>query len=520
MKRILVFFTVLFLAACGQSRLSPDVSDSGDQGAVSIVVAKPTIELDIDRGGPNTAVSVQGSGFPAETWVILRLGISEINLSQAYAQVITSSAGEFVTDMMMPTTWDGADLSGQTELLIVAETADRDLRARAEFTLQYEGAFQTYQNEEVGFALEIPEGWVVTEPQTTPLGEMVLLGLGEPTSGDPMVSTILVADSSKIRAVEAVNLLQCGTLTCQERVSLGITEIGGLDARQAVIGSENTPDLEWFFIDYNGRLVYFSLHDPTTLQTLQPIVDSFHLLELVDLTELAEVVSTETAVPATATVTDVPEVDAAVENDEADEDVAVSVPTSTPTSTATSTIEPTETPKPTESATPTVMATPTKTATPTSTPTETATLTPIPPTETPEATATRADPFQAGPLQTVINLISIILGDDVAEDTFDYFSEEVREGYSSVVDIENSLFIGFMPSNFEVNRVQGKTEVIVEVFFSTTLGNEAVRYVWLTTEQDRWRVYAITDQVDGISAGEPEATSDPTVTPEATVTDE
>jgi len=463
MKRFLAIILLLFLFLAGcqsqANQLSPTTTPI-------VIVAEPEIQLSATRGGPNTIVDIRGTGFPAQTWVVVRLGISPVNLSQSYAQELTTTAGTFETEMMMPTAWEGADLTGQTELIVVAETADQALRATATFTLQYDGAFQTYEDTETGFALDIPADWVVTEPQTTPLGEMILLGLGEPVSGDPAVSTILVADGTQIRPAEAVNLLQCGTLACQERVSLGITEISGLDARQAIIGTDETPKLEWFFINHNGRLVYFSLHDPTTLQTLEPLIDTFRLIEQEEIsvaTDTPEPTQTATAEP-TATVTE-----------EAEE------VTETPTATATATAEPT--------ATATAVPTETNTPEPTNTPVPSSTPTAVPPTETPQPTPTPPDPLKAGPLQTLIHLLEIIIAQNVNTDTIDHFIEAQREEtVTTIADVETILDLSFVPSRFDANRIPDISAIVVAVEFPSASGTSETRYFSLLEEDDRWRI--------------------------------
>ncbi len=505
MKRlVLICSSLLLLIGCGQAAPTPP---SEVANTPAIVVAQPNLVLDKNQGGPNTEIVANGSGFPTEAWIVIRLGITTTNLSQSYAQIITDKDGEFETSLMMPTTWKGADLTGQTELVVVAETADHAIQAIAPFTLKYDGAFKTYADEEVGFALDIPQDWNVTDAQITPLGKMVLLGLGDNlTSGDPQVSTILVGDTADFRTVGAVNLLRCGTTSCQDEVVVGITSVGGIDARTAVIGSENTPELEWFFIEYNGRLVYFSLHDPTTLQTLEPMVNTFRLLETISDTESA-------AVSPTDTPTDIPEpTEAPTETPEPSADDSAAVVEDNPTETATNTATATSTTTPTETVVPTETDTPTVATTTTNTPSPTANSTPSPsPTISPtqQPTATRPDPTTAGPVQTIINLVLIILRDEVAEDIFDYYSEAQRETITSVADVGTSLLLDFAPSNFEANRVQDSIQIIVEVQFTNRSGAEAFRYFYMVEEGDRWRIASIQESADGQIITE-------TVTPEAT----
>ncbi len=50
--------------------------------------------------------------------------------------------------------------------------------------------------------------------------------------------------------------------------------ISGLHAKTAVIQGDGWPTLQWFFIEHNRKLVYLSIHDPVTLQSLNETIDS------------------------------------------------------------------------------------------------------------------------------------------------------------------------------------------------------------------------------------------------------
>ena len=95
---------------------------------------QPVIELDPAQGGPGTCVIVSGSGFPAETWVSVRLGPPSVGATpQSYADTTTDPNGEFVLAFTIPAQWpDGTPLL-VSDLVIVVLNENASAKATAPF---------------------------------------------------------------------------------------------------------------------------------------------------------------------------------------------------------------------------------------------------------------------------------------------------------------------------------------------------------------------------------------------------
>ena len=125
-----------------------------------------------------------------------------------------------------------------------------------------------YENLEAGLAFSLPAGWQVSGPLATVLGHQYLLG-PEPLTPGPTTSMIFV--SSELTAAEAAQKLQCGG-SCPEAIPFEETVIGEQTDQKTMIASPNTVALEWYFVMADGRLIYFTIHDPQTLATRQDIL--------------------------------------------------------------------------------------------------------------------------------------------------------------------------------------------------------------------------------------------------------
>lgn len=164
---------------------------------------------------------------------------------------------------------------------------------------------------ETGLTIRLPESWIVGPRQLTVLGWQRLLG-PEPLGPGPASSSILVADASELTAPQAAALLHCGDDCPDEtQIALEATTITGRPAQRAVIGAETTVALEWFFVEWEGQLVYFSIHDPETLATRTDLLET---LDFVIITPTptptqpptATATNTPTPLPPTATDTVTP----------------------------------------------------------------------------------------------------------------------------------------------------------------------------------------------------------------------
>lgn len=132
------------------------------------------------------------------------------------------------------------------------------------------GLYQIYFNEAAGFSLLIPVDWQVSAPEQTPLGQKTLLG--PPLAEDsPTSSTIFVAEAAEISPAEALDRLCAGNCL---QAQLQDAVLGGQPVQVATIRDSGQPPLAWYFVERNGRLIYFSLHHPQTLEPLYGVLDT------------------------------------------------------------------------------------------------------------------------------------------------------------------------------------------------------------------------------------------------------
>jgi predicted small lipoprotein YifL len=132
---------------------------------------------------------------------------------------------------------------------------------------------QTYENEIARFTLELPGDWIIEERGITSLGRYYLLG-PQPLGPGPASSVLFIAESRELEPEEAAAQLQCGANSCEDEISFEEIEVGQLPALVAEITGEDTA-LEWIFLEHEGQLIYFTIHDPDTWKTRQDIVSSF-----------------------------------------------------------------------------------------------------------------------------------------------------------------------------------------------------------------------------------------------------
>ncbi|MFK7802097.1 MAG: hypothetical protein AB8G95_10720 [Anaerolineae bacterium] len=544
MKYYLVIIPLLLISLAACNNRPPTQIETDIATTIPTVVAMPELVISQDRSGPNEQIFVEGFNFPTNQVIVIYYADNETNLGPAVAQIVSNAEGDFVLELLTPTAWPGADFRGETRLLVVAEAVDSSTMASAPVVIDYEDALTRFENLTAGYAVEIPAVWEATASQTTPLGELVMLGPDPIVPGNPSNSMIISVDPELVDEAAAAQYLICGEPNCTEDIPFTITTVNGLDARSLVIGSENTPDLEWFFVRYEDRLIYFTLHDPLTLETLDGLVQSFALIDAVasevsadaDITsptpEAAAIAAVDPSPTETSTSSPEPEPTAEEETPESTAtSTATLTQTPTATATATTTVEPTTEATETATATATATATQTSTPSPTSTSTATATATPTAtatatqtPTSSPTLTATAEPQVTStstvaiiGPLQTSLDLLTILSRGAQDEETLEYFT---RNAQSQIVDpsgILEFLLLERRPFAFEVERLLGSPTVRAQI--ETFSGGPIVVVdLEFILDNGRWRIDAVTTESPAVPTVEPEGTvpagEEGTVTPE------
>lgn len=516
----LILTTVLFAMGCSTPP-AVDPTLAPTPLTENLEESIPT-SLEVEQLGekPNDPITIQGVGFPENEVIVFYFAESETNLGPSVAQVVSSGKGDFRVDLLLPTAWPGANFEGQSRLLVVAESIKGDAIASGPIVIDYANALTQFENSAAGYVVDIPTTWGSTEPQITPLGELILLGPDPITPGNPGNSVIISASLDVLNERAAAQSLTCGSPGCTDEIKLEITTVNGLDARRVTIGQENTPQLDWYFIRYADRLIYFTLHDPLTLETLDGLVQTFTLTEaLVDNQEgieaevaMVEEVATEVTTEPSATPTlEVNNTDTPTPTKDAP------TPTEEPTATATLAETPTTEPSPSPALSPTIEPTLTNTPTliPTETPTETPTSTQSPTTEptatsiatetatptdlpTEEPTPTQADEDTSsassetptvGPLQTSLDLFTILSRFEESEETLAFFTAESVQSIGSPAGILDFLELDSRPFSFQAERIQGVAPPIVRVTIqSSSDAPPQIRDLEMVNQFGNWQI--------------------------------
>jgi hypothetical protein len=248
-------------------------------------VVSPAIALNPDDGGPDTEVIVTGTDFPPATEVNVRLGPPDVGATpQSYGRAVTDAAGSFALSFVMPAQWPDGEVITETELVVVAINQDASVKATAPFHFVQvsdastsdsdSGLVQAYANAEGDFSLLLPPNWEVMGPAESELGPQYLLGPAPLSDRQaPANGSLFIADAGMLSAQEAAQLL-CGG--CVPPPELEEAVLNGQGARRAIITGPGLAELEWFFIEGNGKTIFFSIHDPDTLETLDGVVQTFN----------------------------------------------------------------------------------------------------------------------------------------------------------------------------------------------------------------------------------------------------
>ncbi len=390
----------------GSAPLNPTVAPTA--------VPVPRLTLSPREGAPGAEIIAVASNLPPGGTYFLRFGLGELGLTAPLHQVQADSDGNFALELLMPILGDGQDLSGKGVVEVIVQDSFGETLAEATFGLNFRDGFKRYDDLDAGFSLLIPAHWETTEPRLTPLGVMTLLGPPPIVPGDPAVNMILVANLEDLDANQASELLMCGAIGCRDRLLMFKDQVGEFEARSLVIGTDQTPQFEWFFLTHEGRLIYFTLHDPVTLKTLRPLVNSFSL--------------ESPASVATPVIEDAPE------------------------------------------ATPTAAPTPTRAAGPTA----------AAPTSHPEE--------DIGPMQTVIDFLTIVVREQLDGQAAEFFSSAQRQTIQTAGDMFDLLQIDFVPVSFSTERILTEAAPVKIRVVLRRSSIEQIRLFMLIEEDARWRI--------------------------------
>lgn len=314
-------------------------------------------------------------------------------------------------------------------------------------------ANQIYRDVDAGFSLNVPDDWVIGPPRLTALGRQVMLGPA-PLGPGPASSTLLVADAANLDIETAALQLECGG-DCPDELVWHETTIDDRPARRTLIGAGGPAPLEWHFLEHNGRLIFFTLHDPATLVSRDDLVATLRL---------DETIAAVTLTPATPT------------------------PTSTrrPTATRRGTATPEATAESQSAATPEATETAASPATASSTTTPTTV-----PTATPAGDTTATQP--PTPLTVAIDFYQAVYEDPEGATSWQYLSRRLRDQLGPGETVLSLLGIQHRFAYFRVAWddpiSDGRIRIAATLIYID--GTELERITELIFEDDGWRIDAI-----------------------------
>ena len=142
----------------------------------------------------------------------------------------------------------------------------------------YTRSVDRYVNPDGGFSLVLPEGWEVVGPMPVSQDgmsyDLYLLGVNPSSSDGPGASRIIVADAA-VLSIEQFVALQCSTCPQHSLESIPLGE--RLAVRTRITGGGVPFEVDWIFVEDQGKLLGFSIHDPETLESLESVIQTLVL---------------------------------------------------------------------------------------------------------------------------------------------------------------------------------------------------------------------------------------------------
>jgi len=126
------------------------------------------------------------------------------------------------------------------------------------------------------FNMILPLNWDVAGPETISddsgrTYRSYSLGEDPTSSGGPGMSHVIIASAAEWTP-EDLALMQCST--CPDNGFEQVT-VGGKPALRTQVGGGGVPMMiTWYFVESQGNLIAFAIHDPQTLEPLQEVIES------------------------------------------------------------------------------------------------------------------------------------------------------------------------------------------------------------------------------------------------------
>ncbi len=135
--------------------------------------------------------------------------------------------------------------------------------------------------DEAGLSLTLPGDWIVNRLSDSPIGQEY--ALAPQALIDFAESHVIVVDLEQVSSERAIEWL-CGPQPGEvEPLALE----SGLQAQHIPcwVDSPNTPRMDWYFAEHNGKLVFLSVNDPVSRQ---PLLEWIHSMKFVLAAEMGE----------------------------------------------------------------------------------------------------------------------------------------------------------------------------------------------------------------------------------------
>lgn len=129
------------------------------------------------------------------------------------------------------------------------------------------------------FSISLPEGWDILGPETITTDpdrpyKLFLLGMDPSGNSGPGISRVIIASASEWTHEELASV-QCST--CPQPLFESVM-IDGQPAFRAQVGGGEVPILiTWYYLENQGNLIAFAIHDPSTLEPLLEVIESIQL---------------------------------------------------------------------------------------------------------------------------------------------------------------------------------------------------------------------------------------------------
>jgi len=199
------------------------------------------------------------------------------NLFQLCARMIGLSILLFSGAVLAGCAQPGTDLPQSTTTAGPALASDYPPAPalRSDYTPEADPGTQTLEIPEAGINLDLPGDWVVKQLPDNPIG--MEFALAPAALIDFAESHVVVVDTAEATVERALEWLCGPEPQAPETVQLE----SGLEVQHMAcwVNNPSTPQADWFYAEKNGKLVFVSVHDPSTRAVMMEWVNTITFME-------------------------------------------------------------------------------------------------------------------------------------------------------------------------------------------------------------------------------------------------